>query len=359
MASPRSALAEPIIHDEVGHQSKLRTITRLSFFLGCAAVLTWSTQPFDQESTATRASSLWTFGSAGIPRSPSVALQPRMIPGATSSQMPRIMTCHYDHRDGYANKKGSGAPDHSHGGLWGAAVVPSAPTMPPGLDKLGDLTEKFTVGGGQKGVVCLTKYIIAYRTNQRRGNACTKTRGEVSGGGRKPYKQKKTGNARLGSIRSPLKVGGGVIFGPKPKRWHMDVNHKEKKLAMQRAFWEAAVTGVVEVVEDGFGVTTGKTKEGQAWFDAHKIQLPKKEVGYGGRTPKEPWHILVDDEWDDLVHRGLRNIEKIQMSRAAQLNPYNVVRADKIFITKKGLDVVLERMNLCEEEEEEKEPVPA
>jgi len=358
MASSRSALGEPMLH-EVGNQSKMRIITRLSFFLGCAAVLTLFIKPFDEESTGTIAAGLWTIGRAGIPRISSVALQPRM-PSPTSCELPRNVIAHWGYQDHPPKKKGV-VPDHSHGGFWGAAEIPSAPTLAPGLEQLDALTEKFTVGGGQKGVVCLTNYIIAYRKNKRAGTASTKTRGEVSGGGRKPYKQKKTGRARRGSIRSPLIRGGGVIFGPKPRRYFQKVNIKEKKLAMARAFWEAAVTGVIEVVPDNFGVTTGKTSEGQAFFDAHKINTgPKKITPPGQKRPKGPKYFAIDSDFDELPDRGLRNLGDLEMKRAMALNAYDVVRADKIMITKRGLDTVLDRIGIAEDEEAEEENlVPA
>lgn len=92
------------------------------------------------------------------------------------------------------------------------------------------------------------RYLVTVRQNARRGTACTKTRAEVRGGGRKPYAQKGTGNARMGSKRSPLLPGGGVIFGPRPRDWSIKMNKKEKRLAMATAIQSAADS--ITVVED-------------------------------------------------------------------------------------------------------------
>ena len=85
------------------------------------------------------------------------------------------------------------------------------------------------------------KYVVMVRQNARRGTASTLTKSEVRGGGRKPFKQKGTGNARAGSSRTPLKPGGGVVFGPKPKDWSIKMNKKERRLAMATAIQSAAV----------------------------------------------------------------------------------------------------------------------
>lgn len=100
------------------------------------------------------------------------------------------------------------------------------------------------------------RYLVTVRQNARRGTACTKTRAEVRGGGRKPYAQKGTGNARMGSKRSPLLPGGGVTFGPRPRDWSIKMNKKEKRLAMATAIQSAADS--ITVVEDlKVGVLTG------------------------------------------------------------------------------------------------------
>ena len=92
---------------------------------------------------------------------------------------------------------------------------------------------------GDRGLQVLKEVILAYRANARQGNACTKTRGDVKGSGKKPFRQKGTGMARQGEKRSPLARGGGVVFGPKPRDFSVRLNRKEKRLALQRALFDS------------------------------------------------------------------------------------------------------------------------
>ena len=102
--------------------------------------------------------------------------------------------------------------------------------------------------------------VLRQLANKRQGTASTLTRSEVRGGGRKPYKQKGTGRARQGSIRTPLRPGGGIIFGPKPRSYNLDMNRKERRLALRTALISQAST--IKTVEDfGSSIDTPKTKE--------------------------------------------------------------------------------------------------
>jgi len=112
---------------------------------------------------------------------------------------------------------------------------------------------------GNKGVQALKQVIVAIRANQRLGTHSTKRRGEVRGGGKKPWNQKGSGRARAGSIRSPLWPGGGVVFGPKPRDYTQKINGKVKSLAFSRALFERAVAGEIEVIE-AWQVAPAKTK---------------------------------------------------------------------------------------------------
>ena len=102
---------------------------------------------------------------------------------------------------------------------------------------------------GDRGLQVLKEVVLAYQANLRQGNACTKTRGEVHGSGKKPFRQKGTGMARQGEKRSPLARGGGVVFGPKPRDFSVQLNKKEKRLALQRALFDAVVEGKLLVLE--------------------------------------------------------------------------------------------------------------
>ena len=112
---------------------------------------------------------------------------------------------------------------------------------------------------GNRGVQALKQVIVAIRANQRLGTHSTKRRGEVRGGGKKPWNQKGSGRARAGSIRSPLWPGGGVVFGPKPRDYAQKINGKVKSLAFSRALFERAVAGEIEVIE-AWQVAPAKTK---------------------------------------------------------------------------------------------------
>src|SRR3954467_12856448 len=112
---------------------------------------------------------------------------------------------------------------------------------------------------GDKGLQAVKEVIVAINANNRQGTHSTKTRGEVRGGGKKPWRQKGTGRARAGSIRSPLWSGGGVVFGPKPRDYSKKINDKVKSLAFSRALFDRASAGEIAVIEQ-FDTAIKKTK---------------------------------------------------------------------------------------------------
>src|SRR5471030_1349151 len=112
---------------------------------------------------------------------------------------------------------------------------------------------------GDKGLQAVKEVVVAIMANNRQGTHSTKTRGEVRGGGRKPWRQKGTGRARTGSIRSPLWGGGGVVFGPKPRDYSKKINGKVKNLAFSRALFDRASAGEIAVIEQ-FVVAPAKTR---------------------------------------------------------------------------------------------------
>src|SRR5512142_1727728 len=113
---------------------------------------------------------------------------------------------------------------------------------------------------GDKGLQAVKEVIVAINANNRQGTHSTKTRGEVRGGGKKPWRQKGTGRARAGSIRSPLWGGGGVVFGPKPRDYSKKINAKVKQLAFSRALFDRATAGEIAVI-DAWQAPSAKTKE--------------------------------------------------------------------------------------------------
>ena len=168
------------------------------------------------------------------------------------------------------------------------------------------------------------RYLVMVRQNARRGTASTLTRGEVRGGGRKPYKQKGTGNARLGTIRTPLRPGGGVIFGPKPRDWSIDMNKKEKRLAFATALQSAA--GDMVVVED----FAGKFEEVKTKSLVQKLAT----IGVDVTSQKT---LLILSHANEQVFLSGRNIEKLAINTANAVQVYDVLSADRIIVEKSAL----------------------
>ena len=155
--------------------------------------------------------------------------------------------------------------------------------------------------------------------NNRQGTASTKTRSEVRGGGRKPWRQKGTGRARAGSIRSPLWRGGGVIFGPKPRDYSHKMNRKEKRLALSTAFQSRSED--LTVIEDfAEQFVKPRTKE-----------LVQAIARWGVDT--EAKILLVLPEKQENVYLSGRNIAKLKILLANNLNIYDILAADKIIAT--------------------------
>eukprot|EP00891_Asterochloris_glomerata_P002633 jgi/Astpho2/2633/Aster-06986 len=162
----------------------------------------------------------------------------------------------------------------------------------------------------------------------QQGSANTKTRAEVRGGGKKPYKQKGTGNARQGSKSSPLLRGGGVVFGPKPKDYSIKMNRKEKKVAMATALQSAASSmTVVKPMKEA--VTQPKTK---------LLKQTLEAAGVG----KDEHVLIVLNELTEAILLAARNVQQITLNAADRLNVYDVLRADKIVVEDASLQYIQE-----------------
>ncbi|MGI2903084.1 50S ribosomal protein L4 [Tolypothrix sp. VBCCA 56010] len=170
--------------------------------------------------------------------------------------------------------------------------------------------------------------LVRQMTNARQGTASTKTRAEVRGGGRKPWRQKGTGRARAGSIRSPLWRGGGVIFGPKPRDYDLKMNRKERRLALRTAF-ASRIDDLIVVEEFGNEFQRPKTKE-----------LVQAIARWGSQPESNT--LLILSERTENVYLSARNIEKLKLIAADQLNIYDLLRADKIVITAPALEKIQE-----------------
>ncbi|PSO48554.1 MAG: 50S ribosomal protein L4 [Cyanobacteria bacterium SW_9_44_58] len=170
--------------------------------------------------------------------------------------------------------------------------------------------------------------VVRQTTNARQGSASTKTRSEVRGGGRKPWRQKGTGRARAGSTRSPLWRGGGVIFGPKPRDYNVKMNRKERRLALRTAL---ANRGEDLLVVEPFGdqLPQPKTKE-----------LAQAMIRWGIEPGVRVLMIL--DELPETVFLSARNMPNVKIIRANSLNIYDILAADKIVTTPNAIEQIQE-----------------
>lgn len=176
----------------------------------------------------------------------------------------------------------------------------------------------------------LAEAVRVQASNLRKGLAHTKTRGEVSGGGKKPWKQKGTGRARVGSIRSPIWRHGGITFGPRSERnWSLKINKKAKTKALFMSLSDKATDGKLIVVE-GMNLTAPKTKEFVAVMKAFETKLNnlgKKQ-------------LLVMPKKDDALVRASRNLPKVTSILATSLNVTDILKADSMVILKESLPVI-------------------
>lgn len=170
--------------------------------------------------------------------------------------------------------------------------------------------------------------LVRQMNNARQGTVSTKTRAEVSGGGRKPWKQKGTGRARAGSIRSPLWKGGGVIFGPKPRDFSVKMNRKERRLALRTAF-QSRSEDLIVVEEFGENLARPKTKE-----------LIQAMTRWG--VEKDAKVLLIVGQRDDNVYLSARNIANLKLISATNLNVFDILAADQLVVTRSALATIQE-----------------
>jgi large subunit ribosomal protein L4 len=192
----------------------------------------------------------------------------------------------------------------------------------------GELEVKFELIENSKGEQAVHDTVTAYRAAQRSGTACTKTVGEVRGSNKKPWRQKGTGRARAGSVRSPLWPGGGVVFGPKPRDFAKKINKKTRQLALRKALSERLKAGDVIVVDD-LKIGAPKTKEMVALLAALKLE---------GTT------LIVQADINKNLLLASRNIPDITVTTSDNLNTYDVLRPDKLVFTKSSFEQVEARL---------------
>ena len=166
------------------------------------------------------------------------------------------------------------------------------------------------------------------RAARRSGSASTKTKATVSGTGKKPYKQKGTGNARAGYLSSPMRVGGGVVFGPHPRSYAKKVTKSTRRLAFRKAFSSRIISGDVLIL-DTFAVTELKTK---AFFKL-----------VGEQTEEKKKVLVVSDKFDETTYKAGRNVKTVQLATAEGVNTEDLLHFNKILITRDALAHLAER----------------
>jgi large subunit ribosomal protein L4 len=170
--------------------------------------------------------------------------------------------------------------------------------------------------------------VLRQQAHSRQGTASTLTRAEVRGGGRKPYKQKGTGRARQGSIRTPLRPGGGIVFGPKPRSYNLAMNRKERRLALRTALM-ARIEDMVVVKDFGASLEAPKTRE---ITDA----LGRLGIATDAKV------LIILSNASEVVRRSVRNLEKVKLISADQLNVFDLLNANSLVVGETALATIQE-----------------
>lgn len=189
--------------------------------------------------------------------------------------------------------------------------------------------DNFPVLEAGKGVDALRQFILGVRANARQGNASTKTRDEVSGSGKKIYRQKGLGTGRAGDKRAIQRRGGGIAFGPKPRSFSQKINNRVKKLALTRALIDHAIGGTIFLIED-WKVSEPKTKIFSAIVS--KIDPVSRKL------------LAVDDSFDLNVSLAARNLSTATLGRATEISALDLVKADKVVISLTGIEALLNKL---------------
>jgi large subunit ribosomal protein L4 len=192
----------------------------------------------------------------------------------------------------------------------------------------GELEVKFPLIEDGKGTQAVHDVVVAYRAAQRMGTACTKNVGEVSGSNKKPWRQKGTGRARAGSHQSPLWVGGGVVFGPRPRDFGKKVSKKTRALSLRKALSERLKAGDVVLVDD-LKLASPKTKDFVSLMSTLELT---------GTT------LVVSTGADKNLTLASRNIENVALTTSDSLNTYDILRPDKLLFTKSAFEKVEARL---------------
>ena len=193
-------------------------------------------------------------------------------------------------------------------------------------EKVNDITLNAEVWGITPNDAVLYDAITLARNAMRQGTHETKTRSEVSGGGRKPWRHKGTGRARQGSIRAAQWYHGGIVFGPHNRDYSKKMNRKERRLALKSALSYKAIDSELIII-DSFTLTSGKTKEAKQIFDTLKVN---KNI------------LLVVSELDENIILATRNLDNVTLLQANEVNVLDIVAADSMIITEDAVKAIEE-----------------
>jgi len=181
--------------------------------------------------------------------------------------------------------------------------------------------------GVEKGRQAVHDLVTAYRANRRTGSACTKTRGEVSGNNKKIFKQKGTGNARHGDKRAPIFVGGGVVFGPRPRSYSKKVPKNIRTLALRRVLGDLTRAGTIRTV-DAFAIADGKTK---SFVAAVTALTPPAKI------------LIVSNTFDEATYLAGRNVSWVQLVTANDVNVEQLLLAKCVILVGDALTTLANR----------------
>lgn len=173
----------------------------------------------------------------------------------------------------------------------------------------------------------LHEYIVGYQRNQRQGNAATKTRTMVRGGGKKPWRQKGTGRARSGSNTSPVWVGGGIVWGPHPKSYYSPLPKKFKQSALKSAFSDKAASGCLRIV------------------DLPELEKPRTHTVVDFLKSQDIYHsrvLILLEAANDNFAKSCRNIKWLEVKRSILVNPFDLVWAEFVLMTRDALQKIKE-----------------
>lgn len=193
-------------------------------------------------------------------------------------------------------------------------------------NKKGNVGLDDKIFGQDVNVPLLHETVVMQLNNKRQGTHCTKTKGFVRGGGKKPWKQKGTGRARSGSSRSPVWVGGGTVFGPLPRDYSFRLPKKKSRLALYSALSSKLKDNNIIVV-DTFSIESGKTRDAAAMLNNLNIK---------GTV------LIVCDNKDNLIYRAVRNLRHALIMDTKQVNVYDLLKYESLVISKADIEMLME-----------------